>query len=166
MGHLTILGSRTTDSEREIHVGGLGAVGAECFSSAFKYVALGHLHRAQTAKGNAAVRYAGSPIPLSFSEAAEDCVARTERGGVVVDQEYLKHFPGESHPECPERIQVLLDLAQDLDRSKFQILAPRAATRAEIDILGVVLAFERGREEPDDMHAGEASITRHFAHKV
>ena len=52
---------------------------------------------------------------------------------VVVDNSYLKHRPGAMHPERPERIQVLLDLAQDLDRDKFQILPPRAATRAEIE---------------------------------
>jgi exonuclease SbcD len=46
-------------------------VPADCFGSAFAYVALGHLHRPQAAKGNETVRYAGSPIPLSFSEAAD-----------------------------------------------------------------------------------------------
>ena len=30
---------------------------------------------------------------------------------VVVDKEYLKHQPGDAHPERPERIKVLLDLA-------------------------------------------------------
>jgi acetoin utilization deacetylase AcuC-like enzyme len=52
---------------------------------------------------------------------------------VVVDQEYLKHFPGESHPERPERIQVLLELAGGLSRHKFQILPPRAASRADVE---------------------------------
>ena len=33
---------------------------------------------------------------------------------VVVDKEYLKHQPGESHPERPERVKVLLDLADEL----------------------------------------------------
>jgi acetoin utilization deacetylase AcuC-like enzyme len=42
---------------------------------------------------------------------------------VVVDENYLKHEPGEFHPERPERIQVLLDLANDIDPEKFQILA-------------------------------------------
>ena len=34
-----------------------------------------------------------------------------ERPAVVVDQEYLKHLPGDGHPERPERVKVLLDLA-------------------------------------------------------
>jgi acetoin utilization deacetylase AcuC-like enzyme len=51
----------------------------------------------------------------------------------VVDGEYLKHEPGEFHPERPERIQVLLDLADQLDREKFQILPPEAAARSDIE---------------------------------
>ncbi len=52
---------------------------------------------------------------------------------VVIDPAYLKHLPGDSHPERPERIQVLLDLANALDRQKFNLLAPRAAARADIE---------------------------------
>jgi acetoin utilization deacetylase AcuC-like enzyme len=52
---------------------------------------------------------------------------------VVIDQEYLKHMPGQFHPERPERIKVLLDLAAALDGGQFQLLAPRAATRAQIE---------------------------------
>jgi acetoin utilization deacetylase AcuC-like enzyme len=56
------------------------------------------------------------------------------RTAVVVDPEYLKHEPGEFHPERPERIKVLLDLADSLDDAAFQLLPPRAATRAEIEM--------------------------------
>jgi acetoin utilization deacetylase AcuC-like enzyme len=52
---------------------------------------------------------------------------------VVIDKDYLKHVPGELHPERPERIKVLLDLAASLDGSAFQLLPPRQATRAEIE---------------------------------
>ena len=68
-GHLTVVGSQNSESEREIHIGGLGAVGTDCFPEAFDYVALGHLHRPQAAGGREHVRYAGSPLALSFSEA-------------------------------------------------------------------------------------------------
>lgn len=70
-GHLTVVGSTMCDSEREIHVGGLGAIGTDCFPEAFSYVALGHLHRPQAAGGREIVRYSGSPLPLSFSEAKD-----------------------------------------------------------------------------------------------
>jgi len=55
------------------------------------------------------------------------------KSAVVIDQEYLKHFPGPSHPERPDRIKVLLDLAASLDRSGFQLLPPRPATRGELE---------------------------------
>ena len=69
-GHLTVLGAKTSDSERDIHIGGLGAITAESFPATFAYVALGHLHRPQ-ADPAGRVRYAGSPIALSFSEAED-----------------------------------------------------------------------------------------------
>ncbi len=70
MGHLTAAGgSVCPESEREIHIGGLGAVGEDCFPAEFDYVALGHLHRPQRIGQSDRIRYSGSPIPLSFSEA-------------------------------------------------------------------------------------------------
>ena len=71
-GHLTVLGAKTSDSERDIHIGGLGAVTADSFPDTFAYVALGHLHRPQTTDDGGRVRYAGSPIALSFSEAEDN----------------------------------------------------------------------------------------------
>src|SRR5207247_11156539 len=49
---------------------------SDCFPDSFDYVALGHLHRPQAASGRDTVRYSGSPIPLSFSEAADRKEAR------------------------------------------------------------------------------------------
>ena len=68
-GHLTAADGERSDSERKIHIGGLGAVGVQCFDG-FDYVALGHLHRPQKVGGRDEVRYSGSPIPLSFDEIA------------------------------------------------------------------------------------------------
>jgi len=70
-GHLTVVGASTSDSERDIHIGGLGAVATESFSEVFAYVALGHLHRPQATDAKGRVRYAGSPLPLSFGEAGD-----------------------------------------------------------------------------------------------
>lgn len=67
-GHLTALGATSSASERDIHVGGLGSIGADAFPAAIQYVALGHLHRPQAVGGRAHIRYSGSPITLSFSE--------------------------------------------------------------------------------------------------
>jgi exonuclease SbcD len=95
------MGSSTCDSEREIHVGGLGAVGADCFPGVFAYVALGHLHRPQAAGGREVVRYAGSPIPLSFSEAGDAKEARL-----------LDFVPGGLLCQAALRIPVSRPLAQ------------------------------------------------------
>jgi len=70
-GHLTVSGSKVSDSERDIHVGGLGTVSTKIFPKVFDYVALGHLHRPQSCGELEHVRYSGSPIPLSFSESLD-----------------------------------------------------------------------------------------------
>ncbi|MEM6278627.1 MAG: exonuclease SbcCD subunit D C-terminal domain-containing protein [Verrucomicrobiota bacterium] len=71
-GHLTVVGSKTSDSERDIHIGGLGSVTPRHFPQEFDYVALGHLHRPQASGDHDRVRYSGSPIALSFSEANDE----------------------------------------------------------------------------------------------
>ncbi|MCP4718235.1 MAG: exonuclease subunit SbcD, partial [Desulfobacteraceae bacterium] len=66
-GHLTVVGGKTSESERDIYIGSLDAFPAAKFPLA-DYIALGHLHRGQTIKGADHIRYSGSPIPLSFGE--------------------------------------------------------------------------------------------------
>ncbi|TVT38433.1 exonuclease subunit SbcD [Hymenobacter setariae] len=69
-GHLYAAGGEAREgAERDVHIGGLGVIGAEHFPAAFDYVALGHLHRPQVVGGQARIRYSGSPVPLSFTEA-------------------------------------------------------------------------------------------------
>ena len=68
MGHLTVLGAQESESEREIYLGKLKGVDLTLFRG-YDYVALGHLHRAQKVGQNEFVRYSGSPLKLSFSEA-------------------------------------------------------------------------------------------------
>jgi DNA repair protein SbcD/Mre11 len=70
MGHLHTLDARITEddkSERKIS-GGLEYVPASAFSEKIAYTALGHIHRPQEVGGRRNVRYAGSPLPMSFSE--------------------------------------------------------------------------------------------------
>lgn len=71
-GHLFAQGAAASDSEKEIHVGSLGQVPASAFPKEFSYIALGHLHRPQIVGGLQHIRYSGSPIPLSFSEAHDE----------------------------------------------------------------------------------------------
>jgi DNA repair protein SbcD/Mre11 len=67
MAHGWVTGGAPSESERDITVGGVGQVPAELFDG-FGYVALGHLHGQQTIAGH--LRYSGSPLPYSFSEAS------------------------------------------------------------------------------------------------
>jgi DNA repair protein SbcD/Mre11 len=67
LAHGWVHGGEGSDSERDISVGGIGHVPASLFDG-FSYVALGHLHGQQTIAEN--MRYSGSPLPYSFSEAA------------------------------------------------------------------------------------------------
>ena len=71
MGHLFAAGGTASESEKEIHVGNLGQIGAAQFPKEFDYVALGHLHRPQKVNNASHIRYSGSPIPLSFSEVTD-----------------------------------------------------------------------------------------------
>jgi len=67
-GHLHVAGGLESEgAERRILVGGEHAVPADVFPQAARYVALGHLHKAQRV-GRDSVRYSGSLIPLSAAE--------------------------------------------------------------------------------------------------
>lgn len=66
MAHAWVHGGQVSESERDISVGGVGEVPAALLDG-FSYVALGHLHGQQTIAAN--IRYSGSPLPYSFSEA-------------------------------------------------------------------------------------------------
>ncbi|MDL2266937.1 exonuclease SbcCD subunit D C-terminal domain-containing protein [Desulfovibrio sp. OttesenSCG-928-G15] len=74
MGHLFTNGARTTEGDgvRELYVGSLAHVPAALFPEYLSYVALGHLHMPQTVGGTPAVRYCGSPLPMSFGEAEQE----------------------------------------------------------------------------------------------
>lgn len=61
------ISARTAES-----VGGAELVPTSAFEG-FDYVALGHLHRPQTlSKSGTIIRYSGTPMPYSFSEAAQN----------------------------------------------------------------------------------------------
>jgi exonuclease SbcD len=66
LAHAFVTGGEPSDSERDITVGGVAAVPAGIFAGV-DYVALGHLHGCQTITER--IRYSGSPLPYSFSEA-------------------------------------------------------------------------------------------------
>ena len=68
LAHAFVTGGKGTESERTIAVGGVEQVGGEVFDGV-DYVALGHLHGPQTLAAH--LRYSGSPLAYSFSEASQ-----------------------------------------------------------------------------------------------
>jgi exonuclease SbcD len=66
--HVTVVGAAMGGGEREAHTILGYAVPTTVFPPNTHYVALGHLHRAQTMPGHCPVRYSGSPLPIDFGE--------------------------------------------------------------------------------------------------
>ncbi len=67
ISHQFVTGAVTSDSE-ELTVGGLENVDAAAYDG-FDYAALGHIHNPQNVGGNN-IRYSGTPLKYSFSEAS------------------------------------------------------------------------------------------------
>lgn len=72
VAHSFVEGAAPTDSERSLSrtVGGIETISAEIFDGAH-YVALGHLHRAQSV-GAPHIRYSGSPLAFGFDEEGQE----------------------------------------------------------------------------------------------
>lgn len=70
MGHLHTHHAEISDMDKteRLIMGGVECINATAFDSAIKYVALGHIHKAQRIGGKEHIRYSGSPLPMSFSE--------------------------------------------------------------------------------------------------
>ena len=66
LAHAFVAGAQPSDSERDISVGGVSRVPTSVFDGV-DYTALGHLHGAHVLSDS--VRYSGSPLAYSFSEA-------------------------------------------------------------------------------------------------
>jgi exonuclease SbcD len=67
LAHAFVAGAEPSDSERDISVGGVSLVPTSVFDGV-DYTALGHLHGQHALTDS--VRYSGSPLAYSFSEAA------------------------------------------------------------------------------------------------
>jgi len=66
LAHAFVAGAQPSDSERDISVGGVSRVPTSVFDG-IDYVALGHLHGQHVLSDR--IRYSGSPLAYSFSEA-------------------------------------------------------------------------------------------------
>jgi len=68
LGHLFVTGAAAGGGERPAHLIDEYGVSGTAFSAGCSYVALGHLHRAQSMPGATAIHYCGSPLQLDFGE--------------------------------------------------------------------------------------------------
>ncbi len=128
-GHLTVCGASASDSEREIHIGGLGAVGPDIFPQEFGYIALGHLHRPQATDTHGRIRYAGSPIALSFSEADDKKEVRI----LDITPDGITHF-GLSIPVFRQLTQIRTTKA-GLEQALASIDATKSALRPWVEVV-------------------------------
>jgi exonuclease SbcD len=93
LAHTFASGGISSDSERDLSIGGVGAVPLDLFAG-FSYTALGHLHGRQALAPD--VRYSGSPLAYSFSEAKHHkgaWLVDVEETGVTAVQEVLWEAP-------------------------------------------------------------------------
>lgn len=138
-GHLTLVGATLTDESERPVLGGVAALTCDLFPDDLAYVALGHLHKAQAVGDREGVRYAGSPIPLSITEA--DYVHQV----VVVDveAERLTHvrtrpvprtvpflrLPEAGAPNDPDAVLALLRALPDASGTNVPDLRPLLEVR-------------------------------------
>ena len=149
LAHAFVAGAEPSDSERDISVGGVSRVGVGTFDGV-DYAALGHLHGRHTLTER--VRYSGSPLAYSFSEAEHRkgawLVDLDARGGVAAE------FVDAPVP------RPLARLRGDLD----DLLRRRRAGRARA-VVGAGHADRPGPSPPRD-GASAAALRAHAGHRV
>lgn len=135
MAHCFASGAAGTDSERILDTGGLGVVPADLFSG-MDYAALGHLHRRQSVAPT--VRYSGSPLAFSFSEAGQ------RKGCWIVD---LPAQPAEPVRATEHLWEHQLDLAR-LEGTLEQLLTEPEHAWAEDCLCQITLTDEHRPAHP------------------
>ena len=106
LAHAFVTGGEPCESERSIRVGGIDHVPGSVFDGV-DYVALGHLHGAQKLAEN--LRYSGSPLAYSFSE------ARHRKQVLLVDLDsYGMHKVAQVELPVPRRLATVAGTLDDL----------------------------------------------------
>ncbi len=83
MAHTSVTGSDFGghDNATEFTAGGIDACPLERFGNGYDYLALGHIHKAQTLHGSdGKARYCGTPLPVSFDESGKHSATLVEIG--------------------------------------------------------------------------------------
>ncbi|MCU0657369.1 MAG: exonuclease SbcCD subunit D C-terminal domain-containing protein [Polyangiaceae bacterium] len=146
LGHAYFVGGALSElSERKILGGNQHALPVDLLGPRVAYGALGHLHLAQRVGPHEHVRYAGSPIPLSVSEASyRHQVLLVDLEGVAVSNIEKIYIP-RSVPMLRIPAEGALGLAE-LEAALRGLDAPRSAPAEAWPFLDV--AVEVTRPEP------------------
>lgn len=112
--HQYVFGAEVSDSE-ERSVGGLDQIPPSVFDG-FDYVALGHLHRAQTLCGGR-LRYCGAPLVFSFDECDQQKSATFVTIGEKGAQNEFELVPFRPLHPC-RRLEGALDALASMPRSE------------------------------------------------
>lgn len=140
VAHAFVAGGDISDSERRLcAVGTAEMVGADCFKD-FTYTALGHLHKPQ-AVGSEHIRYSGSPLKYSLSEANQPkgitCI--TIEGGEIQKIEEVPIHPLRDLRIIEGPIEALVKAGTELDeKSKSDYIYARITDRQVEDVVGTL----------------------------
>lgn len=148
LAHTFASGGISSDSERDLSIGGVGAVPLDLFAG-FSYTALGHLHGRQALSPE--VRYSGSPLAYSFSE------AQHQKGGWLIDVDESGVTAVEPvHWEAPRNLAVLRGTITELLESTQHAWAEDAYCQVTLtDAQRPAQAMERLRARfPDTLVLG------------
>lgn len=144
IGHLQATGSEIAEkdySERTV-IGGLECVSPDTFSEQIAYTALGHIHKSQRVSGREYIRYAGSPIPMSFAEKHyhHGVVMVTFDEGSVVEMQRL---------ECPKLVPLVS--VPDREPALPEVVLEALKALPEVDGVAPYLEVKVLLEEPEPM---------------
>lgn len=144
IGHLQATGSEIAEkdySERTV-IGGLECVSPDTFSEQIAYTALGHIHKSQRVSGREYIRYAGSPIPMSFAEKHyhHGVVMVTFDEGSVVEMQRL---------ECPKLVPLVS--VPDREPALPEVALEALKALPEVDGVAPYLEVKVLLEEPEPM---------------
>ncbi len=118
MAHIFAQGGITSESERDIQIGGAYVVEVEKLLKGCDYIALGHMHQAQQLKkATCPCYYSGSPIQYSKSEAGKAksvyIIDIDKSKNIEIKKEYLKDYKSieiikaKSFEEAKEKCELL-----------------------------------------------------------
>ena len=165
--HQFVTGARKSDSE-EISVGGSDNVDSSAFDG-FDYVALGHIHSPQHV-GSPRIRYCGTPLKYSFSEAKQEkSVTVVEIGGkgslevrtvplvprhdmreIRGSFEYISSKECSAEGDCTDYIRAILTDEEDVPEAMGRLRAVYP------NIMSIEYDNRRTRSCHGDMGAAEA----------